>query len=81
MLGVRPEDVRLSGSSTDGISAVLDIIELMGAEEYLYFDTPVGRVTARVTGRSKLREGSRVKLTFNEKHIHLFDPNTENRIA
>lgn len=80
ILGIRPEDVSLS-SNAEGISAVLDIRELMGAEEYLYFDTPSGRVTVRVTGRSGLTEGSRVKLTFNNEHIHLFDVNTENRIA
>jgi multiple sugar transport system ATP-binding protein len=80
-VGVRPEQLEVSDSGT--IEAVIDLVEDLGSEAYLY--THVGKGTqlvARSLSRTPARLADTVRL---RKHpdgvVHLFNPETGERIG
>jgi multiple sugar transport system ATP-binding protein len=82
-LGVRPEDLELSGS---GLPVQVDVVEELGADAYIYgslrgtnggSDLPI---IARVDGRRPPEKGSTVHFTPKQGHVHLFDQNTGLRV-
>ena len=75
VLGIRPEDVKAGES--EGISAKIDIAELMGAEINLYLDCQGVKLIARTPSTFKGREGDSANFTLNTEKIHLFDKETE----
>jgi len=72
--GIRPEHVRLSDS--DGIPAVVEHTEYLGAD--ILADCRVGRskLLARIEGHATLAPKSEVKLTWPVEHMHCFDRST-----
>ncbi|WP_370726573.1 TOBE domain-containing protein, partial [Leucobacter japonicus] len=53
-VGVRPEDLVLVGAGDPGLSVVVDLVEELGADGYLYGHTVEGDrvdIVARVDGR------------------------------
>lgn len=78
---IRPEDmVVLPDESEEGLEAKINVYEMLGAEAYLYFDCNGESRAIRIEAESKIRKGDRVRYTFQEERIHLFDPRRENRI-
>ncbi len=85
-MGIRPEDIYddsqfLIKHQNSAVDAVVDIAELMGSEIYLYLDVKGVRLTARVSSESGSRTGSAVRIAFDMRKIHLFDPVTDSAIA
>lgn len=81
IVGIRPEDmVVLPDESEEGLEAKINVYEMLGAEAYLYFDCNGESRAIRIEAESKIRKGDRVRYTFQEERIHLFDPRRENRI-
>lgn len=81
IVGIRPEDmVVLPDESEEGLEAKINVYEMLGAEAYLYFDCNGESRAIRIEAESKIRKGDRVRYTFQEERIHLFDPWRENRI-
>ncbi|MFV0433101.1 MAG: ABC transporter ATP-binding protein [Leucobacter sp.] len=86
--GVRPEDLSISPTG-EGIEVVVDLVEELGADGYLYGHLVNGpeniteRVTvvARVDGRRHPQEGETIALTPNPAHLHLFDAETGLRLG
>ena len=51
VVGIRPERLSLAGQVTEGewsVSGVTDVVEMLGAEQYVHFTADGGSLTARV---------------------------------
>jgi multiple sugar transport system ATP-binding protein len=68
-LGVRPEDVVLSG---DGEAAQVRLVEPTGHESIVFFDLAGHSVVGRVGPDVRLRAGEPVRLSFNAARLHVF---------
>ena len=86
VLGIRPEDIELDPATTapNGVTfqAVVDIVEMMGAETNLYLQT--GKHTVICRSQSALEQceaGQRFRFRLNAARAHVFDPVTTNRIV
>jgi len=107
--GIRPEhfaDPALTPSSFPGLtfSAVVDVVEWLGADLYVQFDLstsvsqePHGaaldfysvealrgersRIVARLDPRSHAAKGEKIEIHLDASRIHLFDPQSGERLA
>ena len=84
VFGVRPEDLRIAASGETGIAAVIDLVEELGADGYLYghvIDNGESRdIVARVDGRNHPAAGETVTLVPDMAHAHLFDAESGERL-
>jgi multiple sugar transport system ATP-binding protein len=82
VVGLRPEALEVAA---DGISAVVDVVEELGADSYVFCSSDVAggeaRFTARTDARRTPKRGDRISLRPIPGEIHLFDPQTGERIA
>jgi len=81
--GVRPEDLAVVASEEAGLAVMIDLVEELGADGYLYGHTVEGDrvdVVARVDGRRHPAAGEQVVLVPNPEHCHLFDAHSGERI-
>lgn len=81
VLGIRPENIIPANDST-GVSstAVVEAVEPFGADTHLYLSTPGHAFLARARAESTVHAGEKIAVTFDMRHAHFFDPNTEKRI-
>ncbi len=82
IFGLRPEDIHSEQFVPPGvrearIRAKVDVVELMGAEIYLYAMSGTKQFIARVDPRTRVEPGDEMELVFNMDHMHIFDPQTE----
>ena len=81
IVGIRPEDMMiLPEKSEQGLEATVNVYEMLGSEAYVYFDYKGESRAIRTNADTKIRKGDRIRYTFREEGIHLFDPYHENRI-
>jgi multiple sugar transport system ATP-binding protein len=80
-LAVRPE--RLALESTDAaanaevaIRGTVEMVEMLGSEQYVHVTLEAGRVTARVPRDHPVKVDEAVTLTASARHLHLFDADT-----
>ena len=79
-LGIRPEDIEdaefVPGAGAEEVLEVtVDLAEPLGAETIAHFDVgPEAPFTARLSPRTTVRAGRRVKLAVDVDRLHLFDP-------
>jgi len=82
IVGLRPESLELSES---GISAMVEVVEEIGADAFVFAAAEVGgeqtKLVARVEARRAPGRGSRVLLRPVADAAHLFDPATGERLA
>ena len=83
VLGVRPEDMAL-GTDGTGLPMVVDVVEELGADAYLY-GNPEGVQTfqpliVRVQGRRPPAKGEQVYIQPSPDFVHLFDVSTGLRL-
>lgn len=86
VIGIRPEDLHdeavfLEVAKESTFTADVEIAELMGAEIYLHFNAKGNKMTARISNRSKVRSGDKVKLSLDMNKLHIFDKETEKIIC
>ena len=85
MLGIRPEDLYDPSYSLkdfhESITSKITVREMVGAEIFLYFDLNGAAMTARVDPKCSYRVNDEAKLLIDTDKIHLFDPETEKKIA
>jgi multiple sugar transport system ATP-binding protein len=87
LLGIRPEDIELApfsgkDGSTGSFPAIVDIVELMGAETNLYLQTGAHTVVCRSQRALDHREaGHRLQFEMNLNKAHLFDPHSGQRVV
>ena len=79
VVGVRPEDLALSGDGT-GLAVEVDVVEELGADAYIYGRLPGEDPTdaearpfiARVDGRTPPAKGEVVHFAPKADHVHVF---------
>ena len=94
IVGVRPEDVEVT-SNPDGLELVIDVVEELGADAYIY-GTPTDKsiaiegsgddalakpFIARVDGRQAPEKGSKVFVHPKAAHLHVFNKETGERLT
>ena len=79
MMGVRPEDIydklflNISHHVTASFNATVDIVEPLGSEIYLHFNTGKNIMVAKVDSNNKTVSNQSIELVFDLKKIHLFE--------
>lgn len=91
ILGLRPEDIGVSetipvhnqeGPNCVSITeAIVEHVEPLGPETYLYSKAGTAQFTARVRADFSVAANQRIRLGFNMRRAHIFDPATQNRIG
>lgn len=73
-LGIRPEHITIiENESKPDLEAVVELVELMGKESYLYMKSGEYRFILRINSELNIKIGEILKLKFNEEQIHIFD--------
>jgi len=80
--GVRPEHIEDINNVTDAdpstcISALVDVIEPMGAETFLYLTSGEHSFIAKIGGHEQCRVGDSIDLALTIERAHYFDSETE----
>jgi multiple sugar transport system ATP-binding protein len=79
VLGVRPEHLELSADGE--ISAAVEVVETLGSEQHVYFNTGSKSFVAKLDASNRVAMGDRVRLAIPTDEIHLFDAGTEQTIG
>jgi multiple sugar transport system ATP-binding protein len=78
VVGVRPEHLEIGDGQTE---ATVIASEWLGHERHVVCDLGGEKVTIRESTAEKApTEGDRIRLTAAPEHVHLFDPNTTERL-
>jgi len=74
-VGFRPEDADIAGGADGGLrlEAVVEGVEPVGAESFLYCGTTGKRIVVRVAGRSAHELGERLAVVAPASKLHWFD--------
>ncbi len=84
-IGVRPEDITVGPAGGEGLSVVVDLVEELGADGYLYGHSDIEGVrtdiVARVDGRVHPNAGETVTLAAVPHHVHVFDLESGRRVT
>jgi multiple sugar transport system ATP-binding protein len=84
VVGFRPEDLELTNGQGDGavrIPAKVDVVEYLGNLELLHADAEGTEIVALVPSAKRCAPGDRVEFTIPPAKLHLFDPETEERLV
>ncbi|MCH4890888.1 sn-glycerol-3-phosphate ABC transporter ATP-binding protein UgpC [Acidaminobacter sp. JC074] len=77
VIGCRPEDIEID--SEEGFEAVIDVLELLGSETYIYFNA-FGKTYIAKEGKNFTKgRGDKIKISF-KSNVHAFDKENENSI-
>jgi multiple sugar transport system ATP-binding protein len=84
LVGVRPEDLRRCGSSEPGLRVIVEMVEELGADTFVYghseSDGQQHPVVARFNGGDGAAVGEAIMLTAPADKLHLFDQASEQRL-
>jgi len=85
VLGIRPENVSDEAMMMETfpesiVTAEVEVVELLGAESYLYLNVVGQSLVARVSARSDIKTRSNVRLALDVNKVHLFHADTEEAI-
>ncbi|MBO5136360.1 MAG: sn-glycerol-3-phosphate ABC transporter ATP-binding protein UgpC [Clostridia bacterium] len=85
VMGVRPEDIydddhNLEKFADTQVEAYVEVVEMMGAESYVYAKFGNNNITARVRPDTKTTHDTTIKMAIDGARIHLFDKTTEETI-
>jgi multiple sugar transport system ATP-binding protein len=87
LLGIRPEEIRIAASSkaerySGSFPAIIDLVEVIGAEANLYLQTGAHTLVCRTErGLDPGGVGHRAQFSLNLNKLCLFDPISTRRIA
>jgi multiple sugar transport system ATP-binding protein len=81
-MGVRPEHLvevgRLNGHAKGmAIPVTVDIVELLGNENFVYLLNGSTLLTARMAPDMRLHRGDRIEVSALPENLHFFEPETE----
>lgn len=84
-LGIRPEDLtehppRTANGNAPTVDMRVDVVEVLGSDQYLYGRIGGDDVIARVEPQFKATVGDNVRLYVDEERMHLFDAQTEQAV-
>ena len=74
-MGIRPEDVQVVESGPNAQQAVVEVVEPIGSDNYLYLDVGDDFI-ARVDADVEPDPGDEILVSFDSKAVHLYDPKT-----
>jgi multiple sugar transport system ATP-binding protein len=81
ILGLRPEDLSEDVSEgTTGIEMSIEVVEVLGSDQYIYGKVGGDDVIARVDPHFKAFVGDKARLGINMRRLHLFDSETEEAV-
>jgi multiple sugar transport system ATP-binding protein len=76
--GIRPEGWE---TGADGLAAVVEVVEELGSDQYLYCRSETaGVLTVRTPGMAPWKRGEKIGLTPKPGAVHLFDEATGDRL-
>ena len=86
VFGIRPEDIYdklfvTEASPDNTVKAVVEIVEPMGAEVYLYISAGKSSLIARVGGNENPGVNQDLDLVFDMSKIHFFNKDDEKVIV
>ena len=86
VFGIRPEDIYdklfVGQSSADNtIKAIVEVVEPMGSEIFLYINTGLNTLTARVDVHTQASVGQELEFVFDMAKGHFFDKDSEEVIV
>lgn len=87
LLGIRPEEIRVAQSSAAGgysgsFRAIIDLVEVMGADANIYLQTGAHTLVCRAgRGMDHREAGHRLQFELNAQKVRLFDPTSRRRIT
>ena len=77
-MGIRPEDLTYAEGARGGaVTAVVDVVEPLGAETHIYLTVGSNQFIARVGPEVDVRVGTEIALSPNMDRVHYFDLETE----
>jgi multiple sugar transport system ATP-binding protein len=84
-IGIRPEDVVVTTTNSEGLKVAVDLVEELGADGYLYGHSEIeGKrtdIVARVDGRVHPNAGDTVYISPKIGHLHTFDAESGVRLS
>jgi multiple sugar transport system ATP-binding protein len=80
ILGIRPEHFLPVSGDDAAIDLQVEVLEVLGADQYLYGKVGSDDLIARVDPQLKVSVGDRVRLGVNMERLHLFDAETEKAV-
>ncbi|HSV17507.1 MAG TPA: sn-glycerol-3-phosphate ABC transporter ATP-binding protein UgpC [Casimicrobiaceae bacterium] len=86
IIAIRPERLALSRGDERAdadvvVQGSVEVVEMLGSEQYVHVRVPAGSVTARVPRDEPVRIDDRVTLTASARHLHVFDAETGASLA
>jgi multiple sugar transport system ATP-binding protein len=79
-LGIRPEHVELGSPEAGGVTATVDLVELVGPVTYLDLSIGERSLRASVSGKQRFHTGQHLGIRFEPESLHFFERSTGNRI-
>ena len=84
IFGIRPEDIKEVDGETKVTGPEFDIdvnvAELLGNEYYVHADFGGTELVSKIPANRVIKTGDKIKVFFDLKKIHFFDPETEQSI-
>ncbi|CUT00835.1 hypothetical protein JGI22_00555, partial [Candidatus Kryptobacter tengchongensis] len=84
ILGIRPEHIYdplyTQISNGEKVRVLIDVVEPMGNEIYLYFATSTSQCVARIPAHEEPQTGIYKELVIDMRKAHFFDKDTEESI-
>lgn len=83
ILSIRPENFNVvnASSSGDSIRARVDVVEVVGSDNFLYLDVGGRECRVRTPSEVEPKEGETIEISFDEADLHLFDRDTEEALV
>ena len=86
IFGIRPENLSdkeelINANPNSVVKGNVEVIELMGAESYIYTKCGDSNMNIRVEGTTSLKIGEQAKIHLNADKLHVFDKETELKIV
>ena len=80
IIGIRPENILLHKEkiSESYIEAIIDVIEMVGSESYLYSNIGETQITIRINSNDDFKRDEKVYMELDMNKMHIFDK--ENRL-
>ncbi len=79
--GMRPEHIDIAMNGSDGVPAVVEVVEPTGADTYVYAQLAGTQVCAVFSERHHFRPGETVRLQPRAGLVHLFDSASGTKLA
>jgi multiple sugar transport system ATP-binding protein len=81
VLGVRPENIKLSVTDFEGgLPATVYVTEALGNETFVFLNLGKRRIVARTGSATRLDMENKVWISLDETKLHFFDPVSGNRL-